>query len=452
MNTLAHPPAWGQEPAMNALETIMWRAEADPLLRSTMLAVEVLEKAPDWDELVALHRRTLLRVPRLRQRVVEAPLQLGSPRWLDDPRFDLGYHLRRGRLHDGAHWADLFVALEQLVLTPFDRHRPPWEAVLIEGLPDGRAAYALKLHHASTDGMGTMQLMAALHDIPVPPQAPRLVPTPTTRTDRVLGLARRVVGDPVGAVRDGVDFGLSLQRVLAPPTAAPSPLLAGRSSTWRLAALDIDLDALRRAGRAAGGSVNDAYLAALLGGYRRYHEARGAHVDTIPIAIPVSVRRDGDPGGGNRFASVRLPGPVGIVDPRERIEAIGDLVRAARAEPALDGLGLLAPALARLPAPVIARIAGDMARGNDLQASNVPGLRDEVLLAGVRVERLYPFAPLPGCPAMVTLVSHGSTCCVGVNYDPAAFTDGELFLGCLEAGFAEVLGTVGAEEQARWLR
>lgn len=445
-------PAWGQEPAMNALETIMWRAEADPTLRSTMLALEVLDRAPDWDALVAVHRRALVRVPRLRKRVAEAPLQLGPPRWVDDPHFDLGFHLRRGRLHDGASWADVFVALEQLVMTPFDRHRPPWEAVLLEGLPGGRAAYALKLHHSSTDGLGTMQLMAALHDVPALPAVPRLVPPASTRSDRLVGLARRVLGDPVAAVRDGVGYGLSLHRVMGPPAAEPSPLLAGRGTTWRLAALDVDLESLRRAGKVAGGSLNDAYLAALLGGYRRYHEARGAHVDTIPIALPVSVRRDDDPGGGNRFTSVRLAGPVGVVDPRTRIAAVGDLVRAARAEPALDGLGLLAPFLARLPAPAIARLAGDMARGNDLQASNVPGSRDEVFLAGARVERLYPYAPLPGCPAMVTLVSHGDTCCVGVNYDPAAFTDGELFLSCLEAGFSEVLAIVGAGEEARCLR
>jgi diacylglycerol O-acyltransferase len=93
-----------------------------------------------------------------------------------------------------------------------------------------------------------------------------------------------------------------------------------------------------------------------------------------------------------------------------------------------------------------------MARGNDLQASNLPGASGPVFLAGARVERLYPYAPLPGCPAMITLVSHGPTCCVGVNYDPAAFAEGELFLASLEAGFAEVLAIVGAEGDARWVR
>jgi diacylglycerol O-acyltransferase len=451
VTALVSHPAWGQDPAMNAIETIMWRAESDPALKSTMLALEVLDRPPAWDDLVELHRRALERIPRLKQRVVEQPLPFAAPRWSVDPQFDLHFHLRRGRLHDDATWADLFVAVEQLVMTPFDRHRPPWEAVLVEGLPGGRAAYALKLHHASTDGLGTMQLMSVLHD------APSLSPDsdgtrPTSVVGRALGLARRVATDPTSAVRDGLGYGRSLQRVLAPPLVAPSPLLSGRSTNWRLAALDVDLDALRRAGKHAGGSVNDAYLAALLGGYRRYHEAFGARVDEIPMAIPVSVRRNGDPGGGNRFTSVRFSGPVGVVDPVARIAAIGALVRAARAEPAIDGLGVLAPVLAKLPPPVIAQVAGGMARGNDLQASNVPGASGPVFLAGARVERLYPYAPLPGCPAMITLVSHGPTCCVGVNYDPAAFAEGELFLASLEAGFAEVLAIVGAEGDARWVR
>jgi diacylglycerol O-acyltransferase / wax synthase len=106
---------------------------------------------------------------------------------------------------------------------------------------------------------------------------------------------------------------------------------------------------------------------------------------------------------------------------------------------ALDGLGLLAPALARLPGSLISQLAGGLTKANDLQASNVPGIRDEVYLAGARIERMYGFGPLPGCAAMITLMTHGSTCCVGVNVDPAAVTDPERFGRCLETGFAEVL-------------
>jgi len=93
----------------------------------------------------------------------------------------------------------------------------------------------------------------------------------------------------------------------------------------------------------------------------------------MPIAIPISVRREGDSQGGNRIAGAQLAAPAGIADPRERMAQIGAAVRAARAEPAIESLALVAPALAQLPAPLISRIAGGLTEANDLQASNVPG-------------------------------------------------------------------------------
>jgi diacylglycerol O-acyltransferase / wax synthase len=159
----------------------------------------------------------------------------------------------------------------------------------------------------------------------------------------------------------------------------------------------------------------------------------------MPVAIPISVRSSDDSQGGNRFAGARLALPVAIADPRERMERIGEIVRDARAEPALDGLGLIAPALSRMPGPLISQIAGGLTKSNDLQASNVPGIREPVFIAGARIERMYGFGPLPGCASMITLVTHGEECCIGVNLDPAAVTEPERFARCLVEGFEEVL-------------
>jgi hypothetical protein len=128
-----------------------------------------------------------------------------------------------------------------------------------------------------------------------------------------------------------------------------------------------------------------------------------------------------------------------LADPLARVQAVRELVLTARAEPAANTLGLISPALGRLPGAIVARLIAPMTAGNDLQASFVPGPRSERYLAGERVERLYPYAPLPGCPAMITLISHGQVGCVGVNYDPAAITQPEVFLNCLRDGFAEIL-------------
>ncbi|MGI8558385.1 MAG: WS/DGAT domain-containing protein, partial [Solirubrobacteraceae bacterium] len=244
---------------------------------------------------------------------------------------------------------------------------------------------------------------------------------------------------PDRAAAEALRYADSLRRVLANPAGGPSPLLRERSLSWRFAAIDVAFADLRAAGKAGGGSLNDAFIAALLGGFRLYHEEMDCPIETMPVAMPISVRREGDSEGGNRFVAARFAGPVGIADPAARIAAISRIVRAARDEPAIEGMGLATPLLSRLPGLVISQLAAGLTMGNDLQASNVPGIREDSYLAGARIERAYPFAPLPGCAAMIALVSHRDQCCIGINMDPAAITDTERFGRCLAAGFAEVL-------------
>jgi diacylglycerol O-acyltransferase / wax synthase len=466
--------AWADSDEMSPFETLMWRAEADPALRSTMVAFALLDSAPDWPRLVAAHDWATRMVPRFRKRVVEPPLGLGTPVWAPDPDFDLSRHVRRISLPEGAGWPAALEAAEHLATTPFDRQRPPWEALLIEGLPDGKAAYLLKLHHATTDGMGGVQLFSGLLNRhretdpdkpqPLPPvgegpgpwsalgrqvrhDAEALASVPT----HVLRAAGAALRDPIAKARDAVAFGLSAIRVIGDPGGAASPLLTTRGPDWRFVALDLPFAGLRAAAKAGGGTINDAYVAALLGAFRRYHEAQGAPADEIRMAIPVSLRDEGDEGGGNRIASLRLAGRIAEKDPAARMRQVADDVARGRAEPAADDVGLMSPLLARLPGSAIAAVAGSITKGNDLQASNVPGIREDVFLAGARVERMYPYAPRPGCAAMITMLTHGDVCCVGANLDPAAITDRELFGRCLVDGFAEVLA-LGGDAPAPTLR
>src|SRR4029077_20532617 len=125
----------------------------------------------------------------------------------------------------------------------------------------------------------------------------------------------RRLARPQRATLDAWSYAQSLRRVLADPDAPGSPLLKGRSMSWRYLALDVDFADLRGASKKAGATLNDAYLAALLGALRRYHEQLGVHVDALPIAIPISVRREGHAAGGNQFTGARLAGPVGVADP-----------------------------------------------------------------------------------------------------------------------------------------
>ncbi len=467
------PLDWARSRQMNGIETLMWRAEADPRMRSTICSLALLDRTPDWERFVAACDWGSRMAPRFRQKVVEPAFGLGTPCWVNDPHFDLHYHVRRIRLSESAGWRELFETAEQVAMTPFDRARSPWEAVLIDGMPDGHSALLVKLHHSTTDGMGGFQLFAKLHsrtrehdpDKPQPDAPPPEWISPTdllveqmSREARAVpgdalksaGTLVRALGQPGKTVQDARRFMESLTRVAADPDAEGSPLLRERSLSWRFLALDVRFEDLRSAARQAGGTLNDAFLASLLGAFRIYHAKLGQAIKTMPIAMPISVRRDDDDQGGNKFAGARFAAPVGVADPLARIEAVGNMVRAARKEPAINGMAFIAPVLARLPAPLLGRLAGGITKTNDLQASNVPGFREELFIAGARIERIYGFGPLPGCATMITLVTHRDSCCIAANVDRAAVTDPELFGQCLEDGFAEVLTLCdGAEPPLR---
>ena len=259
-----------------------------------------------------------------------------------------------------------------ILARPLDKARPPWEAVLVGGLENGRAGYLLKVHHSLSDGLGLIQLLTLAHSRTpepgdhqlAPPAAPRPLLTPKSllanrlrqrlanapselirRGDDSLKLIGRTVRKPAAVAGDTLRFGRSLRRVLTPPPAERSPLLRGGGGFgYRFVLHDVPLSDLKAAGRAAGGSVNDAFLAGLLGAFRRYHEHHGIPIDLMPVGIPVSLRASDDPMGGNRFAGARFAAPVGEADPRARIEIIREFVITARAEPAIGFLDLVAPA------------------------------------------------------------------------------------------------------------
>lgn len=453
---------WPGSEGMNAFESVMWRLDADPMLRVPTLSCEELDVVPDWDRFLAAHEWAVRRAPQFRLKVVEPVLGLGTPKWTLDPNFDLAFHVRRQRLPEGGSWAELFEALGQFFMTPLDRSRPLWEIVLYSGLPDGHAVYALKMHHSMADGHAVMQLLRRLHSTTrePTPDKPAPEPEPAPQLSEVDALWRQVREDattvpavgrklgsavlkastnPLAGVRGAARYGASLRRVVAPPVGKGSPLLAGRSMSMRLSLIDVPFGDFRVAAKAGGGSVNDAFLAALLGGYRRYHEAMGAPVvDSIPIGFPISTRKPGDPEGGNRIAAARIPGPMAERDPVARMARIRALSQSARSEPAIDVLSVVSPALARVPVPVLTAAVGPMTTSLQLMASNVPGIGPGHYLAGAEVLRFFGYGR-SGAAALITFVTSGDVASVGVGFDPAAVTEPALFLSSLVDGFIEVL-------------
>ncbi len=453
---LAAPRGWGTSPEMNPLETVMWRAEAgDERLRSNVALLEILDRAPDWSRLCAAHERALTAIPRMRQRVTEPPFGIGAPRWVPVHRVDLDRHLQRRTLDAPGSDRQLLDLAQEFAHAPLDRDRPLWEAMLVTGLSGERAAYLVKTHHSVTDGLGAVQLLARLHSRTAEPTAsvapaeaepagPAVTPQrpPAPARPSVLRSALGGLLHPQELARRVLDTGSAVVRA-AVPAGAGSPLLRARGGGWRFDLLEVDLARLKAGTKAAGGSVNDGFIAALLGGFRRYHERSGSPIETMPVAIPISLRAEDDPLGGNRFTGVRFSAPVGDPDPASRIEAVRGFVLTARRSAAVDVVPMLAPALALLPAPLLAGASGAITAATDVQASSFPGIPYPVFIAGARITHMFPFGPLPGCAAMITMISHDGTCCIGVNTDPAAVTDPELLLECLGEGFDEVLALAG---------
>jgi diacylglycerol O-acyltransferase len=232
-------------------------------------------------------------------------------------------------------------------------------------------------------------------------------------------------------------YGSSLRRVMA-SSAPPSPLLAGRSLSRRVMWIELPLSGLKAAAKAADASLNDAYLAGVSGALRRYHERLGMPVDTLPLAIPISVRTNPNEVGGNHFAGATLAAPLAETDVVASMRAFRGMVRAARAEPALEAMGMVTPLLSTLPPAVMARLSDSMA-APDVQASNVPGNSSDQYLAGAKVETALGIGPLPAVAMMSVLFSNAAKCTVTINYDPAAVTEAAVFEACLRESFDEVL-------------
>jgi WS/DGAT/MGAT family acyltransferase len=356
---------------------------------------------------------------------------------------------------------------EIAVQSPMDITRPLWSATLVEGLADGRAATMLHLSHAVTDGVGGVEMFAHIYDLePDPPprgEAPLPIPQDLSPNDLMReGINRlpgsivggllgavggavnvfgRVVRDPVSAVGGVVNYARSGARVMG-PVSDHSPLLRRRSLASRTEAIDIEFSDLHKAAKAAGGSINDAYLAGLCGALRLYHDAMGIPVDTVPMAVPVNLRSADDPSGGNRFAGVNLAAPVGVVDPAERIQRVRSQMMSKREERAIDMVGSIAPVLSLLPDSVLESVAGSVV-SSDVQASNVPVYPGDTFIAGAKILRHYGIGPLPGVAMMVVLVSRAGYCTITTRYDRASIADPALWARCLIEGFDEVLALGG---------
>jgi WS/DGAT/MGAT family acyltransferase len=457
------------EHRMSDSDALMWNIEKDPALRSTITSVFVFDRVIDRDELVRRIDRVSRVVPRLRQRVRANPLSIAPPRWEVDPHFDLGFHLWWLKAPGKGTLRDLLAVAEPVAMSGFDRARPLWRAVVVEGLEGGRSALVMKIHHAITDGVGGMQIQlelldvepdAPLRDMPPEPevhvmsQSERFVDAFNHERRRQMGMLKRTapgllssavtaLSHPAAALESGTELAASVGRVLRPTSHPLSPLMVGRSLSVRFDTLTVPLDRTKKAAKKAGGKLNDAFVGGVARGLYRYHLRHGIDVDELRMAIPISVRNTSEPlVAGNAFVPARIELPIDQDDPVETMQVVHTRVDEARTEPANELVEPVSNLLNRLPTSALTSLFGSMVKAVDFTTSNVPGAPFPVYLAGARMEAQFPFGPLAGAALNITLLSYQNDLNIGVVSDPAAVPDADVLMACLHEGFDDILELV----------
>jgi diacylglycerol O-acyltransferase / wax synthase len=406
-----------------------------------------------------LERRHLL--PPMTRKLAEVPLGIDRPYWVEDERFDVGYHVRELALPAPGSDEQLAEQVARIFSRRLDRHRPLWELYLIHGLPEGRVAVMTKIHHAMVDGMSGAEIMGILYDLspegrelpgadvvrhedPEPVDGPRMLlraatsaPGRTLRTvghlvpnldvvPSILGLpgartASRTLSRVTGR-RDG--DGEVLER---PRLRAPRVPFSGRISPHRRFAFgSISLEEVKQVKNAMGVKVNDVVVALVAGAVREWLVEHDALPDVPVVAqIPVSVRQPDQVGTfGNRVSIMLVPIATHLDDPVERLQATAAQLRTAKerhgampAELLQDATAFIPPALhARATRAALALGANPRMRPMyNLIVSNVPGPPIPIYMAGAELEAHYPISVIAdGSGLNVTIMSYRDRVDVGI--------------------------------------
>lgn len=485
--------------AMTQLEAVMWVLDGDPRLASGFANLTVLDTVPDRGVLRSRMQDACGAVPRLRQRVVERG-QWSTPVWEDDPDFDIDRHIRWIDLGDD----DLDQVAAALSARPFDRERPLWEFVVIEGLPDGAAAMVQRFDHTLTDGKGGIRLSVQFLDLERHPDRPAAPsdPAPTTAPDRaasgqaatgsaasgsaasgaevpggsqtaevpsdgqpgddgsggLLGQAgrglRAVVSMPVSVARGAAQvpqgagnlFGLardSVQQLAV--DGRRSPIWTGRSTERWFGRTAINLDDVKEAAHSLGGSVNDLFVTGALVAAAQVHSDAGSPVDELRVAIPVSHRGSAS-NGGNAFTPVHSLLPSGDMSVTDRFRLVHQRLDRVKREGsvALDGP---AAAARLLPSAALLSIVGRTTGAIDFVCSNVRAAPFDLYIAGAHLDGNYPLGPLLNTSFNLTTMSYRGWLFLGLLADRAAVTDPDGLLAALDDAYTEVLAAGGVSRR-----
>jgi diacylglycerol O-acyltransferase / wax synthase len=417
----------------------------------------------DPDRFVALIGQRLAAVPRYRQKIREVPVHLGLPVWVDDPGFELDYHVRRSALPTPGSDAQLRELVGRLVSRQLDRARPLWEIYLIEGLADDRFAVVTKIHHAMVDGLSSIDIGTVLLDVtPTPRQNPpddwHPAPEPSglalaadavreqmRRPQLMLGTAQRAVLDVGSVVRTGGAMLAAARSASRPAPANPLNAPIGRQRRFGTSAGDLDdYKAIRKE---HGGTVNDVVLTVVAGALRRWMTTRGEPVrvaTTVRAMVPVSVRARSTAGKlGNQISAYFVDLPVGEPDPVTRLKTVTTAMaghkgsgQAVGASALIGLVGLTTPTVHSLGARLTSSMSSRMF---NVVVTNVPGPQFPLYAMGARIRDMYPVVPLAkGQAVSIGITSYDGGIFYGLNADREAMGDVDVLADAIGASVSEL--------------
>lgn len=446
---------------MSALDASFLEVE-DAVTHMHIGSVGIFEGPPPrHDDLREMVLGKLALVPRYRQIVRFIAFGAGRPVWVDDPHFNLDYHLRRTALPAPGGEAELRRLVGRVMSQQLDRTKPLWEMWIIEGLEERRWALLSKIHHCMVDGVAGNDLITVMLDrepIAAPHAEdawqPRPAPHSVELLARSLALnlaspyeATRALLAPRQLARRGQDAARGLLRMRGvirptPPSSLNGSVGPHRRWSWARAQLS-DVKLVRGA---LGGTVNDVVLAAITGGFRELLISRGESVDrVIRTLVPVSVRSPGERGAyNNRVSAIFAELPVGLADPRRRLESLraqmADLKQSkeAVAGEVLTSLTGFAPPLLLALAE---RLGTRVPQHNvNTVTTNVPGPQYPLYAAGRRMLESFPYVPLGGHVRVgVAIFSYDGAITFGVTGDYDTAPDLDVLCDGIERAMAELV-------------
>ena len=419
---------------------------------------------PELDEFMTHVRSRLHLVPRYRQKIVEPPLEAGLPLWIDDPSFNLGYHVRHTALPKPGDEATLMRLIGRLFAQRLDRSKPLWELYLVEGLEDDRFALISKSHHALVDGVSGADIATVLFDLrpegtdlpPAEPWVPHREPTRAELIARgVEGAARTVVGLAAKAVAEAAprevlgrarEMAQGVGEVARTALKAPpqTPFNVAPGPHRRFAVVRAELDEFKSVKAALGGTVNDVVLTAVAGGLAHFLRERGLDADGMELraCVPVSVRTEEKRSSlGNEITIMMAPLPVGVADPLRRLARVREVMDVLKESKQAVGAKTLAQMQDFAPPTILAQASRLQfsSRMYNLLVTNVPGPQFPLYVLGRRMRAIYPVPFLAGDRALaIAIMSYDGGMNFGLLGDYDAMPDLGVVAEGIEGALAEL--------------